>query len=98
MRHPEDPTLTKSYDLIWRGTEITTGAQREHRIDILTEQAKSKGLEPEALKSYLDFFRYGAPAHGGFGMGLIRVLMLLLHQPNIREVGYLFRGPNRLEP
>jgi aspartyl-tRNA synthetase len=98
MRHPEDPSLTKSYDLIWRGTEITTGAQREHRIDILTEQAKSKGLEPESLKSYLDFFRYGAPAHGGFGMGLIRVLMLLLHQPNIREVGYLFRGPNRLEP
>ena len=98
MRHPEDPSITKSYDLIWRGTEITTGAQREHRIDILTEQAKSKGLEPEALKSYLDFFRYGAPAHGGFGMGLIRVLMLLLHQPNIREVGYLFRGPNRLEP
>ncbi|MEY4451282.1 MAG: hypothetical protein RLZZ380_403 [Actinomycetota bacterium] len=98
MRHPEDPSLTKSYDLIWRGTEITTGAQREHRIDILTEQAKSKGLEPEGLKSYLDFFRYGAPAHGGFGMGLIRVLMLLLHQPNIREVGYLFRGPNRLEP
>jgi aspartyl-tRNA synthetase len=55
-------------------------------------------LEPEGLKTYVDFFRYGAPTHGGFGMGLLRVLMLLLHQPNIREVGYLFRGPNRLEP
>jgi nondiscriminating aspartyl-tRNA synthetase len=98
MRHAENQALTNSYDLIWRGVEITTGAQREHRIDILTEQAKSKGLEPEGLSSYLDFFRYGAPTHGGFGMGLIRVLMLLLHQPNIREVGYLFRGPNRLEP
>jgi aspartyl/asparaginyl-tRNA synthetase len=50
------------------------------------------------LQTYLDFFKYGAPAHGGFGMGLLRVVMLLLHQPNIREVGFLFRGPNRLEP
>ena len=98
MRHAENQALTNSYDLIWRGVEITTGAQREHRIDILTEQARAKGLEPEGLSSYLDFFRYGAPTHGGFGMGLIRVLMLLLHQPNMREVGYLFRGPNRLEP
>jgi nondiscriminating aspartyl-tRNA synthetase len=98
MRSETDPTLTKSYDLIWRGTEITTGAQREHRLDVLIEQVKQKGLEPEGLQTYLDFFKYGAPAHGGFGMGLLRVLMLLLHQPNIREVGFLFRGPNRLEP
>ncbi len=98
MRHSDNPGLTKSYDLIWRGTEITTGAQREHRLDVLIEQVKQKGLEPEGLQTYLDFFKYGAPAHGGFGMGLLRVLMLLLHQPNIREVGFLFRGPNRLEP
>ena len=98
MRHADNPGLTNSYDLIWRGTEITTGAQREHRLDVLIEQVKQKGLEPEGLQTYLDFFKYGAPAHGGFGMGLLRVLMLLLHQPNIREVGFLFRGPNRLEP
>lgn len=98
MRHADNPALTNSYDLIWRGTEITTGAQREHRLDVLVEQVKQKGLEPEGLQTYLDFFKYGAPAHGGFGMGLLRVLMLLLHQPNIREVGFLFRGPNRLEP
>ena len=98
MRHEHDQNLTKSYDLIWRGTEITTGAQREHRLDVLTEQVKQKGLEPEGLQTYLDYFKFGAPAHGGFGMGLLRVIMLLLHQPNIREVGYLFRGPNRLEP
>ena len=98
MRHADDQNLTKSYDLIWRGTEITTGAQREHRLDVLIEQVKQKGLEPEGLQTYLDYFKYGAPAHGGFGMGLLRVIMLLLHQPNIREVGYLFRGPNRLEP
>lgn len=61
-------------------------------------QAKEKGLEPEELDFYLDFFRYGVPPHGGFGMGLSRVIMLLLHQSSIREVTYLFRGPNRLTP
>jgi aspartyl-tRNA synthetase len=98
MRHADNPELTNSYDLIWRGTEITTGAQREHRLETLIEQAKQKGLEPEGLDFYLDFFKFGAPTHGGFGMGLARVLMLLLHQPNIREVSFLFRGPNRLQP
>ena len=98
MRHEGDETLTNSYDLIFNGTEISTGAQREHRIDILVAQAKSKGVDPEELEFYLDFFRYGVPPHGGFGMGLSRVLMLLLHQPSIREVTYLFRGPNRLTP
>jgi len=98
MRHPDDAGLTNSYDLIFNGTEISTGAQREHRIDVLVEQAKEKGIDPEELEVYLDFFRYGVPTHGGFGMGLARVLMLLLHQTSIREVTYLFRGPTRLEP
>lgn len=98
MRREGDPTITNSYDLIWRGTEITTGAQREHRVEILEAQAREKGLDPDELSFYLDFFRYGVPPHGGFGMGLQRVMMLLLHQPNLREVTYLFRGPNRLAP
>ena len=98
MRHADDVTLTNSYDLIFNGVEISTGAQREHRIDILVEQARDKGLDPAELEFYLDFFRYGVPPHGGFGMGLSRVIMLLLHQPSIREVTYLFRGPNRLTP
>ncbi|NBX22716.1 MAG: aspartate--tRNA(Asn) ligase [Microbacteriaceae bacterium] len=98
MRREGDPTITNSYDLIWRGTEITTGAQREHRVEILESQAREKGLDPAELEFYLDFFRYGVPPHGGFGMGLQRVMMLLLHQPNLREVTYLFRGPNRLAP
>ena len=98
MRHDDNPALTKSYDLIWKGTEITTGAQREHRIDVLEAQVKDKGLELEGLNFYLDFFRYGAPSHGGFGMGLTRVVMLLLDLPNIREASFLFRGPNRLQP
>jgi aspartyl-tRNA synthetase len=98
MRHEDDPGLTNSYDLIFNGVEISTGAQREHRIDVLTAQAVDKGLDPEELDFYLDFFRYGVPPHGGFGMGLSRVIMLLLHQANLREVTYLFRGPTRLLP
>ncbi|MDL5351488.1 aspartate--tRNA(Asn) ligase [Microbacterium sp. zg-YB36] len=90
--------LTKSYDLLFKGVEITTGAQREHRVDVLIEQAREKGLEPEHLDFYFDFFRFGAPPHGGFGMGLARVMMLLLGQDSIREVTYLFRGPTRLAP
>nr|WP_227411823.1 aspartate--tRNA(Asn) ligase [Cryobacterium sp. BB736] len=98
MRHEGDPTLTNSYDLIYNGVEISTGAQREHRIDVLVEQAKEKGLDPEELDFYLDFFRYGVPPHGGFGMGLARVLMLMLGLSTLRETTYLFRGPNRLLP
>jgi len=98
MRHEDDPSLTKSYDLIFNGTEISTGAQREHRVDVLTAQAVDKGLDPAELEDYLNFFRYGVPPHGGFGMGLARVLMLMLHEASIREVTYLFRGPTRLTP
>ena len=90
--------LTKSYDLIYRGTEITTGAQREHRHDVLVEQARDKGLDPSGLADYLSFFKHGIPPHGGFGMGLARVLMLLFELPSIRETTYLFRGPTRLTP
>ena len=98
MRHADDPTLTNSYDLVYRGTEVSTGAQREHRIEVLLEQVRDKGLDPAELESYLEFFRYGVPPHGGFGMGLARVLMLLLERSSIRETTYLFRGPNRLLP
>ena len=98
MRHADDPALTNSYDLVYRGTEISTGAQREHRIDVLLEQVADKGLDPAELESYLEFFRFGVPPHGGFGMGLARVLMLMLERASIRETTYLFRGPNRLLP
>jgi aspartyl-tRNA synthetase len=67
-------------------------------MEILQAQAADKGLDPAELDFYLDFFRYGVPPHGGFGMGLARVLMLLLQLPNLRETTYLFRGPTRLSP
>jgi aspartyl/asparaginyl-tRNA synthetase len=98
MRHPDQPHLTRSFDLLWRGIEITTGAQREHRHAVLLEQALDKRVEVEPISYYLDFFRYGAPPHGGFGFGLTRLLMQMTGQDNVREVTFLYRGPNRLEP
>ncbi len=98
MRYPDRPELTKSFDLLWRGIEITTGAQREHRYEQLLAQARQKGVETESIQYYLDFFRFGAPPHGGFGFGLTRLLMQLCAQENVREVTFLYRGPHRLEP
>ncbi|HEX7609148.1 MAG TPA: aspartate--tRNA(Asn) ligase [Solirubrobacteraceae bacterium] len=98
MRHEDQPKLTKSFDLLWRGIEITTGAQREHRHERLLEQARDKNVDVEPIQYYLDFFRYGAPPHGGFGFGLTRLLMQMLGQENVREVTFLYRGPHRLEP
>jgi aspartyl/asparaginyl-tRNA synthetase len=98
MRHEAEPGLTKSFDLLWRGIEITTGAQREHRLDRLIAQARDKGVDIEPIQYYLDFFRFGAPPHGGFGFGLTRLLMQLCRQENVREVTFLYRGPHRLEP
>ena len=98
MRHAEDPSLTKSFDLLWRGIELTTGAQREHRHEQLVAQARQKGVETGPIEYYLDFFRFGCPPHGGFGFGLTRLLMQLLVQDNVREVTFLYRGPHRLSP
>lgn len=98
MRVPEDQTLTRSFDLIAGGLEITTGAQREHRVEVLQKQALEKGLHLEPIQYYLDFFRYGCPPHGGFGLGLARLMMVMLNVNNIRESVYLFRGPTRLIP
>jgi nondiscriminating aspartyl-tRNA synthetase len=98
MRHDYDQGLTKSFDLLWRGIEITTGAQREHRHAQLISQALEKGVDTGPISYYLDFFRYGCPPHGGFGFGLTRLLMQLTAQDNVREVTFLYRGPHRLTP
>jgi nondiscriminating aspartyl-tRNA synthetase len=98
MRHPDQPTLTRSFDLLWKGIEITTGAQREHRYEQLLAQAADKHVDIAPIQYYLNFFRFGAPPHGGFGFGLTRLLMQLLGQENVREVTFLYRGPHRLEP
>lgn len=88
--------VLQGYDLIWRGTEITSGAQREHRYEELVKNAKEKGLG-EDVKFYLQFFKYGCPPHGGFAIGVDRLTMLLLGL-TIKNTQFVFRGPNRLEP
>ncbi len=104
MRHEDNPDLTKSYDLLYRGLEITTGAQREHRYDVLKKQIEEKQESErdsklmDSLKYYLQFFEYGSVPHGGYGFGLTRMIMKLLGLKNVREATFLYRGPNRLTP
>lgn len=98
MRPESDNSLTKSFDLMYKGVEITTGAQREHRPEILEKQALEKGMELEPLQDYLNFFRYGCPPHGGVGMGPARMIMKMLDIPTIKEVTFLPRDVKRLRP
>ena len=98
MRKQDNPNETKSFDLLWKWMEITTGAQREHRYDVLVKQATEKGIDLETINFYLDFFKFGCPPHGGFGFGLARLLAAMLNQKSIRDVVFLHRGPNRLIP
>jgi nondiscriminating aspartyl-tRNA synthetase len=94
----DEEGLTNSFDLIFKGIELTTGAQREHRHDFLVKQIKEKGIEPSSLQFYTDFFRYGCPPHGGFAIGAARFMMQLLEFDNIREATFIYRGPTRLNP
>ena len=95
--HMRKNGIPQGYDLIWKGVEITTGAQREHRYEILKQQAQEKGLDKD-VAFYLQFFKYGCPPHGGFGIGLDRITMNLLELSNLKEAMFLFRGPERLTP
>jgi aspartyl-tRNA synthetase len=98
MKKEGTKDITKSFDLVWKGTEVTTGAQREHRHDILKEQAKDKKINLKLIKDYLDFFKYGCPPHGGFAISPTRFLMLLLGIKNVREVTFLPRDTSRITP
>jgi aspartyl-tRNA synthetase len=98
MLKPDEENITRSFDLIGKGLEVATGAQREHRYEVLKTQAVAKGLTVEPIQDYLNYFRYGTPPHGGFGFGLSRFLMIMLDLSNIREAVYIFRGPTRLTP
>ncbi len=98
MRFSNNNKLTKSFDLLFCGTEIATGAQREHRYDVLKEQAKEKGIDLDSMKEYAEIFQYGIPAHGGVGLGLDRITQRLLLLENIREAVLLPRDPERVAP
>lgn len=98
MRHEDNPGLTKSFDLLYKGLEITTGAQREHRIDILEKQAIEKKMPIDELSYYFDFFRFGCPPHGGAGIGPGRIVMQILDLKSVKEATFLPRDVNRLNP
>ena len=95
MRDEND--VPQGYDLLWRGMEITSGSQREHRYNHLRHNADEKGLTKD-VEFYMQFFKYGMPPHGGFAIGVDRLTLLLLGLDHIRDAQFIFRGPNRLYP
>ncbi len=98
MKPEGEEDLTKSFDLLFNGVEICTGAQREHRFEILKAQAESKGLNLDEMEKYAEIFRFGVPPHGGAGFGLDRITQRLLKLENIREAILLPRDPERMSP
>jgi aspartyl-tRNA synthetase len=97
-KNQDNPKWTDSYDLIYKGIEMVTGGQREHRYDVLVKQAKEKGIHLEPIKWYADMFKYGVPPHGGQGLGLGRIVKQFLELDNIREAVMYPRDPDRLAP
>ena len=94
----EEVVTTKSFDLLWKGLEVTTGGQREHRYEVLKKQAEEKGIRLGPLEDYLNFFKWGCPPHGGCGIGATRILIILLGLKNVREATFLPRDTERLRP
>ncbi|MDE1965931.1 MAG: aspartate--tRNA(Asn) ligase [Patescibacteria group bacterium] len=97
MEDPEDPGYTRSFDLLFRGVEITTGGQRRHDYENLIEGIRMKGLDPEKFSYYLQAFRYGMPPHGGWGMGLERLTAKFLGLPTVKEAALFPRDINRID-
>jgi len=98
MRLDEKSDYSRRADLLFRGIEVTTLAQREHRPEILEKQALEKGMDLKPLSDYLNFFKYGCPPHGGGGIGPGRFIMKILDLPNVREATFLPRDVKRLNP
>ena len=98
MDDPRDSKYTLSFDLLFRGLEITTGGQRIHDYDAIIKKMEARGMDPEELASYLMIFKYGMPPHGGLGIGLERLTMRLLNEQNVRETTMFPRDVTRLEP
>jgi len=93
-----DGEIGRYVDLIYNNNEISSGGQREHRYDILIQQIKDKKLSPKEFEFYTVPFKYGAPPHGGFGMGIDRLVTFILNLPNIREAVLFPRDVDRIGP
>ena len=98
MDDPEDPEYTLSFDLLFRGMEITSGGQRVHDYNAQVEKMKKLGMNPDEFETYLMLHKYGAPPHGGLGLGLERLTMHLLGFKNVREAAMFPRDINRVTP
>ena len=98
MDDPADPTYTLSFDLLFRGMEITTGGQRIHDYESLVAKMEQRGMTEEGMEQYLSTFKYGMPPHGGLGIGLERLTMKLTGDDNVRETTLFPRDMSRLEP
>lgn len=98
MEDPKDPRYTLSFDLLFKGLEITTGGQRIHDYRMILDKMEKRGMDPEDIRDYLMIFRYGMPPHGGLGIGLERLTMRLLDEQNVRETALFPRDVTRLEP
>lgn len=98
MDDPEDSRFTLSFDLLYKGLEITTGGQRIHDYQMILDKMAKRGMDPEDIKDYLMIFKYGMPPHGGLGIGLERLTMRLLDEQNVRETSLFPRDVTRLEP
>ena len=98
MDDPEDTTFTLSFDLLFRGMEITTGGQRIHDYNMFLEKIEARGMTTEGMEQYLSAFKHGMPPHGGLGLGLERLTMKLLGEDNVRETTLFPRDLSRLEP
>ncbi len=94
---PLDKGFTNSFDLLFRGVEITTGGQRRHDYESLVEGIRAKGLDPEKFAFYLEAFKYGMPPHGGWGMGLERLTQKMLGLANVKEATLFPRDINRID-
>ena len=98
MPAPDDPRYSCSFDIFLRGEEIISGAQRIHDPALLEARATELGVPLDQISAYVDSFRYGAPPHGGAGVGLERVVMLFCGLDNIRKTSAFPRDPKRLAP
>ncbi len=99
QRYKEKPWVTKSFDLLFKGLEITTGSIREHRPETLRKQAREKGIKlSKGIRDYIKFFEYGCPPHGGLGFGPSRFIKQILGLSSVKEATFVYRGPKRISP